>query len=238
MSAQPPFRARIVPGVRRRLTRVAARAPVRLRSSKQLAREACELGAIQKVSELAPLLRLVRERAPLVTVEIGTAGGGALYAFCQSVPCDGLLVSIDLPGGEFGGGYGEEDIPRMRKRSRRGQELEFLRLDSHLEDTRRALATILDGRPVDFLFIDGDHSYEGVRSDFELYASLARPGGLVAFHDILPHPRVPDCEVDRFWAEVKPRYRHWEFLDPGDVRGWGQWGGIGVLELDAPLTRL
>ena len=33
---------------------------------------------------------------------------------------------------------------------------------------------------IDFLFLDGDHSYEGVRRDFENYAPLVRPGGIVA----------------------------------------------------------
>jgi len=38
---------------------------------------------------------------------------------------------------------------------------------------------ILAGRQVDFLFIDGDHSYEGVKKDFEMYSSLVRKGGVV-----------------------------------------------------------
>ncbi len=36
---------------------------------------------------------------------------------------------------------------------------------------------------IDFLFIDGDHSYEGVKKDWELYSSLLKSGSLVAFHD-------------------------------------------------------
>lgn len=35
----------------------------------------------------------------------------------------------------------------------------------------------------DFLFIDGDHSYEGVKSDMELYLPKLKPGARVAFHD-------------------------------------------------------
>lgn len=39
------------------------------------------------------------------------------------------------------------------------------------------------GGPVDFLFIDGDHTYEGVAGDFLLYSRLVRPGGMIGFHD-------------------------------------------------------
>jgi predicted O-methyltransferase YrrM len=41
---------------------------------------------------------------------------------------------------------------------------------------------------LDFLFIDGDHTYEGVKQDFEMYTPLVRKGGLVAMHDIVPPP--------------------------------------------------
>ncbi|OPX23635.1 MAG: hypothetical protein B1H04_03535 [Planctomycetales bacterium 4484_123] len=37
--------------------------------------------------------------------------------------------------------------------------------------------------PADVLFIDGDHGYQAVRSDYFLYRHLVRPGGVVAFHD-------------------------------------------------------
>jgi len=37
--------------------------------------------------------------------------------------------------------------------------------------------------PIDLLFIDGDHSYEGVKSDWELYAPHVTPFGIVVFHD-------------------------------------------------------
>ena len=36
---------------------------------------------------------------------------------------------------------------------------------------------------MDFLFIDGDHSYEGVKIDFELYSNLLSPTGIIMLHD-------------------------------------------------------
>ena len=80
-----------------------------------------------------------------------------------------------------------------------------------------------DLNQLDFLFIDGDHSYEGVRSDFEMYAPLVRSGGLIAFHDITPSKG--SRHVYRFWDEIKVSYTHKEFIHR---TGEGAMG-IGVL---------
>jgi hypothetical protein len=37
----------------------------------------------------------------------------------------------------------------------------------------------------DVLFIDGDHSYEGIKKDYEMYRGLVRKGGIIAFHDVV-----------------------------------------------------
>jgi hypothetical protein len=47
-----------------------------------------------------------------------------------------------------------------------------------------ALDEVLDGRAVDVLFVDGDHSYEGVRADLLGYAPKVAADGIVALHDI------------------------------------------------------
>jgi GT2 family glycosyltransferase/glycosyltransferase involved in cell wall biosynthesis len=104
-------------------------------------------------------------------------------------------------------------------------------MDSHAPETRRTLEEVLAGRPIDLLFIDGDHTYYGASRDFALYAPLVSSEGTIAFHDILPHPDLRECKVDLLWREIKERdgFQSAEFVDPGDDHGWGQWGGIGVL---------
>jgi cephalosporin hydroxylase len=197
--------------------------------ARRLAVRANRLGANQKVSELVGLVRLLERRRLETVVEIGTAKGGTFATWCRLARPGALLVSIDLPGGAHGGGYSEADAARLRTHARRGQQLHFLRRDSHDAATQAAVAELLGGREVDFLMIDGDHTYAGVADDYRAYSRFVADGGLIAFHDILPHPEVPDCEVDRLWSELKPEYEHVEFTDPDDDRGWGQWGGIGVL---------
>lgn len=53
---------------------------------------------------------------------------------------------------------------------------------------------------VDMLFIDGDHTYEGVAADWSLYHRLVRPGGLIAFHDSVC--RVESFGVARFLDDL------------------------------------
>jgi cephalosporin hydroxylase len=199
-----------------------------------LAREAQRRGAMQKVRELAPLIGLVRRRFPRVVVEIGTARGGTLYAWCQVADPHALLVSIDLPGGPFGGGYTPDDVSTFRAYGRPDQRLHFIRADSHSGETRQTLERILNGGQIDFLMIDGDHTYEGVRRDFEMYAPLVGPGNPIAFHDTLRHPEGSSSEVDRFWNEIRSDYRHTEFLDVGPDPLGPQYGGIGVLYWERP----
>ena len=83
---------------------------------------------------------------------------------------------------------------------------------------------ILNGRKVDFLFIDGDHTYEGVKKDFEMYASLVKQG-IIAFHDIAPGPKEYGGDVPDFWKEIKGNFPYKEI-----VQDWNQGGyGIGII---------
>jgi predicted O-methyltransferase YrrM len=91
----------------------------------------------------------------------------------------------------------------------------------------------LDGRALDVLFIDGDHSYEGVKRDWELYSPLVRAGGLIGLHDIQEdyatsrgtQTAAISGEVPRFWRELREGHRTEELIaDPGQD-GYG----IGVV---------
>ncbi len=65
----------------------------------------------------------------------------------------------------------------------------------------RRLKTQLGGRLIDLLFIDGDHTYVAVKSDYEIYGSLTKH--IIAFHDI-NHPFSPQIpeETMRLWKEI------------------------------------
>jgi predicted O-methyltransferase YrrM len=177
-------------------------------------------------SEITQLLHILSLEPPRCVLEIGTAGGGSFFLFSRVAAPEAHLVSVDLPLGPFGGGYPEWRGKLIRACVRPGQRADLIRADSHAPETFRAVKDHLGGRPVDFLFIDGDHRYEGVKGDFETYATLVRPGGWIGFHDIVPGPAQNAGEVSRFWNELKATRTVTEY-----VADWNQQGyGIGLLK--------
>lgn len=165
-------------------------------------------------AEIEELAKLIQAAAPQRSLEIGTNYGGTLYLLCALSPPGARVISVDLPAGQFGGGYPRRKIPLYRRFPRNGQQLHLIRGDSHAPKTLAHVERLLAGDKLDYLFIDGDHTYEGVKRDFE-----------IAFHDIAVHTKEKSCEVDRFWNEIKQRFHHREFIeDP--KQGWA---GIGVL---------
>lgn len=176
-------------------------------------------------SEITILLELMRELRPRVVLEIGTASGGTLFLLTRVAQPDAILISIDLPGGAFGGGYSRLRVPMYKAFAKEGQRIYLIRANSHDLATLEKVRLILDDRKVDFLFIDGDHDYEGVKMDFEMYAPLVREKGIVAFHDIVPGSPDKVGGVPRFWKEIKTSYESQEI-----VEDWKQGGyGIGLI---------
>lgn len=174
-------------------------------------------GAIQKDAELAGFLAMVMDLDPEVIVEIGSDAGGTLWAWQQICP---RVIGVDLPRAGFGSGARLND-----------HGCEIICGDSHDPATRDQLLDLLDGVAADMLFIDGDHTYEGAKADFELFSPLVRPGGMVGFHDICDHVTLPYVQVQRFWLSLDG--------DREDIVTWPHtWGGIGVLRvpLVAPVV--
>ena len=180
----------------------------------------------QNPLEIEELYRAVSELAPQRVLEIGTARGGTLYLWTQAGAAGATIVSVDLPEGDFGGAYPEDKVPFYKAFARPGQRLHLLRKDSHDPKTIAEVRHLFDNAEVDFAFIDGDHTYEGVKADFFDYGPLVRPGGLIAFHDILPRPDMPSIQVDRFWRELKSTHRTRDIIG---TDASGRKIGIGLL---------
>jgi predicted O-methyltransferase YrrM len=162
---------------------------------------------MQIKDEFIELLKIFKELNPKYILEIGTAKGGALFCFCKLAQNDATIISIDLPEDLFEGGYPEWKIPIYQAFTKENQKLYLLRKDSHREETLEEVKKILNGNQLDFLFIDGDHSYEGVKKDFAMYSTLVRKGGLIVFHDIVNNdPTRLDIEVPKFYQEIKNKY--------------------------------
>jgi O-antigen/teichoic acid export membrane protein/predicted O-methyltransferase YrrM len=181
--------------------------------------------AIQVPAELRQFAAIIAERQPKTVMEIGTCHGGSLFVLCRLSHPDATVISVDLPGGPFGGGYSRFRMPILKAFPANGQRLHLVRDDSHKLETRDKVVELLGDRSLDLLFIDADHTYEGSRSDFELYSPLVKSGGLIAFHDIARNQPSSEYGVLRLWNEIKDQYRHSEIIGNPDQVGFG----IGLL---------
>jgi predicted O-methyltransferase YrrM len=169
-------------------------------------------GAIQKEPELASFLALLADSPPEVVVEIGSDAGGTLWAW-QQIGAR-RVIGVDQPHERYSSGNALND-----------HGCEVVYGDSHQQETFDRLMAVLAGDPVDLLFIDGDHSFEGVRKDFEMYCRIVHDRGIIAFHDICHHPNRPDVGVDMLWRQFDATVGHKDEI----VTDPPTWGGIGVL---------
>jgi hypothetical protein len=155
-------------------------------------------------------------------LEIGTCRGGALYNIMKVADPNAEIISIDMPGGNYGGELGQPEISVMQSWKQPNQKLHIIRDNSLSPLAIAKVKGILNGRKFDFAFIDGDHSYEGVKKDYEKYLPFCED--IIAFHDIVEHLQ-PDVGVKKFWDELKGNKK--EIIKDKD-QGWA---GIGILQL-------
>jgi hypothetical protein len=160
----------------------------------------------QSPREIEQAYQAVCDLKPRCVLELGTARGGSLYLWTQAATDDALIVSVDLPGGEFGGGYSQARVPLYESFARPGQTITLLRTDSQKPQTLEKVKAALKDQPADFAFIDADHRYEGVKKDYLLYSPLVRPGGLIGFHDIYHDRENVGIEVFHLWNQLKEHY--------------------------------
>jgi predicted O-methyltransferase YrrM len=180
----------------------------------------------QVAAEIAGLMRILEAEPPARVLEIGTARGGTLFLLTRVAAPDALLISLDLRRGQFGGGYPRWRTPLYRSFARGAQRVKLVRGDSHSTESRQRIRRLLDGKALDLLFVDGDHTYEGVKQDVADYAPLVRPGGIVALHDIVPGGPGKHGDpggVPTFWRELKAAHPDATEL----VEDW-EWGSCGI----------
>jgi predicted O-methyltransferase YrrM len=191
---------------------------------------------LQKRTEILRLLEILREFKPLAICEIGAAGGGTTFLLAQASPPDAVIVTVDLV-------FPEKRKAALRQFALPGQKLICLQADSHRPETMSAVKECLAGRSLDVLYLDGDHSYEGIKADFELFSTLVRPGGMIVFHDIVPDFKTRyGIEtssyvggVPQFWKELKASHqRVEELVEDSNQDGFG----IGILHWEGQDERV
>lgn len=142
-------------------------------------------------------------------VEIGVMHGVTTAVLRQVMSPDGTITGIDPHepgrlGVSFERWIAERQIagvPRGRARLVRARSADAAR------EWRDA---------VDFLFIDGDHSWDGIHADWRAWSGHVAPGGAVALHDSRSMPGRSDLDSVRYTREVIARDPRFEVVDAVD----------------------
>lgn len=147
---------------------------------------------MQVYEEILTLSYWLKGFRPVNILEIGTMGS---TFWLMSKLSEGKKVSIDI-----------EPRQSIIHHFMYGEDWRFFQGDSHTEEM---FNNVKDFCPqYDFIFIDGDHTYDGVKRDFEMYKNLLSPRGVIGFHDIDPN----HIFADSYAGQV---YKFWQDLDEG-----------------------
>jgi predicted O-methyltransferase YrrM len=71
--------------------------------------------------------------------------------------------------------------------------------------------------PFDIILIDGDHSYDAVKYDFNVVKNFVKKGSVIVFHDI----NFEDSGSMKFWKSIKKEYKTKEIIAPSNSYGFG-----------------
>lgn len=178
-----------------------------------------KIGMLQHPQEIQILSGFVAGLNPTNIMEIGSWKGGVFYILQGLIEKSGIAISLDLDC------YGEVPIEaRNLMFHSLGEHVKVLNSDSHSMITYDKVKEFLDGKKLDFLLIDGDHSYDGVKQDYFMYSTLVRRGGWIALHDIndTAFHLSKGCEVSRFWKELQG--------NKIEISIGEDWGGIGLIQ--------
>lgn len=182
----------------------------------------------QNLQEFTELLKVFVSIKPTKFIEIGSLYGWTLQHFIHYAEQGSKALSIDLPVRNF---VGPNDWRVEKQESNyknawplwaksKQCKLHLIPSTSQNPKTLENAKRIFNGEQIDFLFIDGDHTYTGVRLDYEKYGPMVRPGGIIAFHDIGENE---EGGVFNFWNEIKHKHSQYkEFLfDQNKEKGIG-----------------
>ncbi len=174
---------------------------------------------LQNEWEFEKLLEIYEKLDPQAVLEIGSFFGGTLY-YWLNLGSPQIMTCVDLPIESNDGRYQQmlESRKLWDQWIKNSGTYNFKFHDIKGDSTSLYVINKvynLNPHGIDFLFIDGDHSYEGVKADYDNYFSLVRPGGVIVFHDIVGY-----WTVKKFWDEIKIGKKYTEICNSGPD-GWG-----------------
>lgn len=178
---------------------------------KRIANKRESVQTIQQINEWDYFITYLENNFTINSLlEVGTAWGGALYGFAQISSPKATIITIDDNSKDCNFSTVKEKENHIKGYIKDQQKIHFIHSDSHTKECESQVKNILGNNKVDFLFIDGDHSYEGVKSDYNMYSKYVKESGVIGFHDVAGFQEQES--VKRFWDEIKNDFNYMEFI--------------------------
>ena len=165
---------------------------------------------------------VIHDISPTIFVKLGTHSGNSYFSFCQAVVETGIFskcYAVDTwEGDEHAGQYSDEIFAQVNAYHQKHYSGFSRLLRMAFDDA----VTYFADESIELLHIDGLHTYEAVRHDFETWLPKLAPGAVVMFHDT--NVRERSFGVWKLWEELQTRYpNNLEFVHSH---------GLGVLQLN------
>lgn len=175
----------------------------------------------QDTFEIAALAQIMKAHGCRSYLEIGARYGDSFHYLASGGLSGGFALAVDMPGAAWGNSDSADYLSRAvgALGMRRGLRAQVIFGDSRAQETIDECERL---GPFDAVFIDGDHSPDGVMADWQNYGPMARK--LVAFHDIVADARSPHGRkfgVGKLWRSLKESYSHVEIIGRGSPMGIG-----------------
>ncbi|MNO26541.1 Chondroitin synthase [compost metagenome] len=147
---------------------------------------------------------LIEKLKPGIFVELGTHYGDSYCAFCQAIQkseLDCKAYAVDTwQGDEHAGLYGQDVLDQLRAR----HDVPYASFSRLLRETFDQAASYFSPKSVDLLHIDGLHTYEAVKNDFDTWLPLMSDRGVIIFHDV--NVRENGFGVWKLFEEIEKQY--------------------------------
>ena len=138
---------------------------------------------------------------PKIVVELGTHYGVSFFSFCEAAKLfsqDSFIYAVDTwEGDKQAGIYTEKVYDKVKEY----QESNYSSMSRMIRSTFDEASIHFKDKSIDMLHIDGLHTYEAVKHDFELWKTKLGQGGTILFHDW--NVREGDFGVWQLWEELK-----------------------------------
>lgn len=171
---------------------------------------------------------LVANIKPKRIVELGTHYGVSFFSMCQAAKDLSLNIKLHAVDTWLGdahakAGYEEKDLVYNEFKKSLNFYCGNLEINLHRKLFDEALKDFSENS-IDLLHIDGYHTYDAVKHDFESWLPKMKKAGIILLHDI--HERKENFGVYKLWEEIKEKYDTLEFY---------HWHGLGVVFLEKEI---